>query len=116
MRLYAVILFVAVALAVPAGAQSISGGTIEGVVKDPSGAVVTKAKVEIHNPVTGYSQSATTDDTGAFRLTNIPLNPYHLQVVVAGFQTYGQDVSVRATIPMSVEVKLALAGAKQTVT
>ena len=70
-------------LAVPA--QSISSGTIEGVVNDPSGAVVPGAKIEIHNLVTGYSQSATTDPKGAFRLTNIPLNPYHMRVTVAGF-------------------------------
>jgi hypothetical protein len=97
-------------------AQSISSGTIEGVVNDPSGAVVPGAKIELHNDVTGYSQSAATDHNGAFRLTNIPLNPYHLHVTVAGFQDYEQDVTLRSTIPVSVTVKLALAGAKQTVT
>ena len=90
MKLLRLVLFLVASL--PVIAQSISSGTIEGVVNDPSGAVVQKAKVEIRNPVTGYSQSAATDDAGAFRLTNIPLNPYRLQVTVAGFQTYAQNV------------------------
>src|ERR1017187_5109366 len=87
-------------------AQSISSGTIDGVVKDPSGAVVPKAKVEIHNAVTDYRQATVTDDSGAFRFSNIPLNPYHLSVVANGFETYGQDFNVRSTIPVSAAVAL----------
>ena len=97
-------------------AQSISSGTIDGVVKDPSGAVVPKAKVEIHNAITGYSQAAVPNGAGVFRFTNVPLNPYHLSVTADGFQTYGQDVNVRSTIPVAVTVTLSLAGSKQEVT
>lgn len=96
-------------------AQSISSGTIDGVVKDPSGAVVPGAKVEIHNAVTDYRQSTSSDGQGAFRFTNIPLNPYHLSVTSTGFATFGQDVNVRSTIPVTVPVTLAVAGAKETV-
>jgi len=97
-------------------AQSISSGTIDGVVKDPSGAVVPKAKVEIHNAVTDYRQATVTDDSGIFRFTNVPLNPYHLSVAANGFETYGQDVNVRSTVPVSAAVALVVAGSKQTVT
>ncbi len=100
-----------------ASAQSLGGaGTIDGVVTDPSGAIVAKAKVELRNAITGYQQTAATDDSGAFRFTNIPPNPYHLEVTVSGFQTYATDVTVRNSVPISLKVSLALAGAKQTVT
>ena len=46
-------------------AQSIQSGTVFGVVKDPAGAVVPDAKVNLHNAVTGYDKSTVTDTTGS---------------------------------------------------
>ena len=51
-----------------ANAQSGGGsGTINGTVLDPSGAVVANATVEIHNPVSGYDRTTTTDRQGEFQ-------------------------------------------------
>jgi hypothetical protein len=44
-------------------AQSIGGGTITGVVKDPSGGTVPGAIVKLRNPVTSYEQSVVADDS-----------------------------------------------------
>jgi len=93
-----------------------NAGTIEGTVTDPSGAVVAKAAVSIHNPVTGYKQSTSTDKDGAFRLVNIPPNPYHMAASVPGFDVYSQDIDVRNSIPITVPVAMILAGARTTVT
>src|SRR5438876_10910318 len=68
-------------------AQSVASGTIEGTVADPTGAVVVGAKVEMRNPITGYMQTAITDASGTFRFTNVPFNPYHIEVTQAGFAT-----------------------------
>ncbi len=62
-----------------------SSGTIQGVVTDPSGAVIPGATVEIHNPVSGYNRTATSDGSGKFSLPNVPFNPYHLTVTGKGF-------------------------------
>src|SRR5246500_5328110 len=97
-------------------AQSGNSGTINGVVKDPSGAVVTGATVSIHNPVSGYDRTITTDNTGSFTFSNIPLNPYHLSIAAAGFGTYAQDVDVRSSVPVAVNVALTLEGSSSTVT
>src|SRR2546422_4332544 len=99
----------------PAFPQS-NSGSIEGVVKDPSGGVVANALVEMHNPVSHFDQSTTTGAQGEFRFTNIPFNPYHLSVKVKGFQEYAQDVDVRSQVPISVQVTLAVAGSTTTVT
>ncbi|HMD70006.1 MAG TPA: TonB-dependent receptor [Bryobacteraceae bacterium] len=93
-----------------------NAGTIEGTVADPSGSVVARAVVSIHNPITGYKQSTTTDKDGAFRLLNIPPNPYHLSVTVPGFEVYSQDIDVRNSIPIRAPATLSLAGEKTSVT
>ncbi len=93
-----------------------NAGTIEGTVADPSGATVPNATVTIINRVTNYQQTATTDSMGAFRLTNIPPNSYHMEVTASKFAKYEQDVDVRSTVPVNLKVALMVAGAQQTVT
>jgi hypothetical protein len=93
-----------------------NAGTIQGSVVDASGAIVAKAAVSIHNPITGYKQVTTSDKDGSFRLVNIPPNPYHLQINVPGFDAYSQDVDVRNSIPVQLKATLAVAGTRTSVT
>ncbi|HEY1338294.1 MAG TPA: TonB-dependent receptor [Bryobacteraceae bacterium] len=95
--------------------QSISSGTITGTVQDPSGAAVPGAAVAIHNPITNYTQAVTTDNTGSFRFSNVPFNSYHLEAKAGGFAPFEQDVAVRSTVPLALDVKLALSGNRTTV-
>ena len=93
-----------------------SSGSINGTVLDPSGAVVANAKVEIHNPVSGFDRTTTTDSKGNFSFTNVPFNPYHMTVTAAGFAQYAQDVEVRSVVPVTTKVSLTVAGGTATVT
>ena len=79
----------------PSWAQLANAGAIEGVVKDPSGAAIAGATVEISYPVSGYSRTTTTGIDGSFRFTNVPFNSYHLVVTASGFSSLAQDVDVR---------------------
>jgi hypothetical protein len=100
-----------------ASAQTSSNsGTIQGVVTDPTGAVIAGAKVEIHNPVSSYSRSVSTDGTGRFSLPNVPFNPYHLTVTGKGFGQFTQDVDVRSVVPVNLNVGLSVTGSMETVT
>jgi hypothetical protein len=92
----------------PANAQLGNSGSIEGLVKDPSGGVLVGAKVEISFPVTGYQRETTTGSDGTFRFANIPFNPYHLVVTAAGFNSYSQDVDVRSVVPASLQISLKI--------
>src|SRR5881397_3190480 len=103
------------AIATSAAAQSVASGTVEGTVVDPTGAVVTGATVEIRNPISRYQQTTTTDSMGAFRFTNLPLNPYHVEVMASGFAAAAQDVNVRTTVPISIKISLAVASVSQEV-
>src|SRR5262245_19614665 len=98
-------------------AQSLgNAGTIEGIVTDPSGATVPKAEVSVHNTVNGYNQTVLSGPDGSYRLTNIPPNPYHLQITAAGFNVFSQDVDIRNAIPVQVKAMLTLGAATTTVT
>src|SRR5438477_10660249 len=99
-----VLLFCAVAClaALPMKAQSLgNAGTVQGTVTDPSGASVPNATIILQNRITNYRQNATTDSKGSFRLTNIPPNPYHIEVTASSFATAARDVEVRTTVPIS---------------
>src|SRR6202521_4270274 len=103
-------------LAAPARAQLGNSGSIEGVVKDPSGSSVPGAKVEISNPVSGFHRETPTDRDGVFRVTNVPFNPYHVVVTAAGFNSSTQDVDVRSTVPTNLQISLKIGAATTSVT
>jgi len=77
---FAAAVFIVSLLAIRAHAQSRSYTSISGTVVDPSGAVVPGATVEISNPVSQFERSVSTDNSGAFSISNIPFNPYHMTV------------------------------------
>lgn len=97
-------------------AQTGTSGTIAGTVIDPSGAAVANATVTVHNPVSGYQSTATTGNSGSFTFPNVPFNPYHLTVTAPGFAAYSEEVELNSGVPLSLKIKLAVAGTSTTVT
>jgi len=100
--------------AAPGWAQS--SGSIEGVVKDPSGAAIVGAVVEIAYPVSGFHREGTTGNDGSFKFTNVPFNPYHLTVMAAGFEAYTEDVDVRSNVPTTVQISLKIGSTTTSIT
>src|SRR5215472_7980354 len=90
-----------------AGAQG-NSGSIEGVVKDPSGAGIGGAKVEISYVVSGFHREAITNPDGSFKFTNVPFNSYHMVAGATGFNSETQDVDVRSGVPVKVEINLKI--------
>ncbi len=99
----------------PAKPQLGNSGSIEGVVKDPSGGVVAGATVEISYAVSGFHRETATGSDGSFKFTNVPFNSYHLAVTAGGFENYAQDVDVRSAVPATVQISLKIGTAVQTV-
>ncbi len=107
----------ALALAsVSASAQSGNAGTISGTVSDPSGAVIPNASVHLSNSVSGFVRTTTTDATGQFSISNVPFNPYRIDVTAKGFAPLSQDVEIRSSVGSALKLTLQIAGASQTVT
>lgn len=103
-------------IAVVSRAQGGNSGTVSGVVKDQSGAVVPGATVEITNPVSGYIRTTKSGTQGEFTFTNVPFNPYHLTATAQGFAEFTRDVDVRAAVVVNADVNLSIASTGQTVT
>lgn len=97
-RLYLpLILFLSTLLILPSAfAQETTAG-LEGVVKDPTGAVVAKATVEVTSPSLIGVKKLETDATGYYRFANLPPGTYTLTVSSPGFRTYRQENIALAT-------------------
>jgi hypothetical protein len=108
----AIALLVLAVMGSPALAQGLGGaGTVQGIVKDPTGGVMQAVQVRISNPVSGFSRTTTTDATGRYVFSNLPPNPYHITVEADGFQTVERDVDVRSGVPITLDLTLALGAA-----
>ncbi len=122
MRRAVYLLTFAIALFLACGGSSVwaavagTGGTIEGTVADPSGAVISGATVDILNPVTGYKQTATSDATGHFSFPNVPLNNYHLTAIAPGFGPVVHDVNLIGKVPVVLTLTMNLLAQNTTVT
>ncbi|HVW86405.1 MAG TPA: TonB-dependent receptor, partial [Bryobacteraceae bacterium] len=61
-------------------------GSILGVLKDSSGAVIPQAHVTVTNEGTGAAQTATTNESGAYVVTPLRIGTYTVEVAHPGFQ------------------------------
>jgi Carboxypeptidase regulatory-like domain len=71
-------------------------GQVEGVVRDPSGAVVPLAKAELVNPATGFKASATSNPSGRFVFRDVASGRYQLTVAAQGFADDVSELNVTA--------------------
>jgi hypothetical protein len=97
-------------------AQTGNSSVIQGTVKDPSGAAVPGATVEIAYVVSGFQRQVVTDVDGAFRFVNVPFNSYHLVVTAAGFASQAQDVDLRSSVAVNLQLTLKIGSTVESVT
>ncbi|HUJ41183.1 MAG TPA: TonB-dependent receptor [Candidatus Acidoferrales bacterium] len=82
----AALLVGAMALCLPAGAQTFRG-TIIGTVTDPSGALVAGATVTATNTATGQTRSTVTSSDGSYSIPELTIGTYTLTATKPGFET-----------------------------
>ncbi len=94
---------------------TLSTGIINGTVTDPSGAVVSDAKVVITNTGTGQTINLTSSASGAF--SSGPLDPgqYKVQVTAKGFSSISQTVTVQVGNTTTVLAKLIVGQESQVI-
>ena len=56
--------------------------------------------------MSGLSRKTVSDSAGRYQFSNIPLNPYHVSVNLAGFAPFSQDVDVRSLVPVTANLTL----------
>jgi hypothetical protein len=94
-------------------------GTVQGVVADPSGAVVPGAAVSATNEETGIKTSRLTTDAGYYVISPLPAGQYSISVSAAGFQTIVQEhvsVDALATVGLNLVLKVGSSAESVTVT
>ena len=72
--------------------------------------------MRIENPVSHHVDEVQTGSDGNFQISNIPFNPYHLTVTAPGFSNFSQDVDVRSTVPITMDITLMLGTATTNIT
>src|SRR2546425_8010686 len=82
-------------------------GTILGTVTDPSGAVVTGAKVTAKNVNTGLERTTQTSADGSYSIPELPIGTYTVTVSQSGFQT-SSTTNVAVDVAAEGRVDVAL--------
>src|ERR1043166_8961687 len=112
--------FVAALLGGAASTTAQELGTIAGVVKDASGAVLPGVTVEAASPVLIEKvRAAVTDGSGQYRVINLPPGTYTVTFSLTGFSTVRQervDVSLGITSQVNGELKVGAVAETITVT
>ncbi len=111
-------LFVIACLLPPvAAAAQDTTGTIEGVVSDPTGAVVAGARVTARNLDTGFAKEAAAGGDGFYRLLLLPVGQYSLTVEAPQFAvTVREPIQVNVTQTVRVNAQLDVRSVTETVT
>jgi Carboxypeptidase regulatory-like domain len=87
-----------------------SSGEIRGTVTDPNGAVLPNVAVAVVGAQTGSRRTAVTDDTGQYRVTNMPPAAYDVSVELRGFDTAirrGVTVTIGGTVFADFQMKVS---------
>src|SRR5919106_5760659 len=107
-KLFFVSLFV-LAFSAIAFAQSTTTGSIGGVVTNPAKEVVPGAAVTVRNVETNKEDTATTDDTGRFKVANLQPGRYAVTVNSSGFSpSTSENVVVEIGRETNLEIALAV--------
>ena len=99
---------------IPTNAQSTTDGAIGGTVMDASGAAVSGAKITAKNNGTNAVDTATSDDTGYFRIAKLPPAQYTVTIDATGFASYTAEkvvVLIGSVTEINPRLNVASAGA-----
>jgi hypothetical protein len=103
-------------LAAPALFGQATEGVIVGLVRDPSGAMIHHAKVQVTNVDTGVARPTESNETGEYVVSNLPPGPYSVVVEAPGFKRSVQPpITLTVKARIRVDMTLELGGTAQTV-
>jgi hypothetical protein len=90
-------------------------GQIGGYVIDPSGAVVSNARITITPSMTGGTATAVTDSQGAWMIAGLPSGNYKARAEAPGFKTTVLDLNYDANQPSLYSFTLSVGSVSETV-
>ncbi len=100
----------------PLAAQTETTGTIAVTVRDPSGAVIPQATLELRDLGTNLVRKATTPEGGGYTFVNLPFGQYQLTITANGFEReVFNSVQVQTARATEIAATLKVGGATETV-
>ncbi|MBB5344581.1 TonB-dependent receptor [Tunturibacter empetritectus] len=96
-------------------ATSVNGGSIQGTITDPSGAVVPNATLVILGTDTGSTKTVTTDSAGYYSVGPLNPGPYSVTISGPGFEKLAVKTVVRTGTATPGSFKLTLGSSAETV-
>ncbi|MEK6321815.1 MAG: TonB-dependent receptor [Acidobacteriota bacterium] len=98
-------------------AQVTTTGRISGIVMDQRGAVIRNAEIVVKNNDTGAEYTSKSGEEGTFFISSLQASTYTVTVTAQGFkQTKVTDVKIEVGQSATVEVKLEVGAASESVT
>ncbi|HUS06688.1 MAG TPA: TonB-dependent receptor, partial [Bryobacteraceae bacterium] len=84
-------------------------GSVSGVITDPNGAVVPGVSIQLVEPETGLTRTATSNEAGLYTFPAVSTGKYRLSAQVSGFKRYEQpnitlQVNQNLTVPISLTI------------
>lgn len=89
--------------------------SLQGVVEDPSGAVIAGASVTLTNTATNVSQQTTSGANGDYRFISLAPGSYVVSADAKGFAAHKVNITLQTDQTMNVSIRLTLASQAQTV-
>src|SRR3954464_10187199 len=115
-RLMAALLLLSPALPASAQSQAVNG-TIEGIVKDTSGAALPGVTVTVTNTDTGAQRIVISGEEGTYRAPLLPLGRYDVIAELQGFKKFEQKgITLSAGQTALINVSLSVGSVSETIT
>ena len=96
---------------------ALAGGSLSGILKDPSGAVVPDARLTLVNVALRSQFAAVSDRRGFYSFPALPVGRYDLTIAAPGFQTQRKTgIAVDADAGVTIDAILEIQGQTQSVT
>jgi hypothetical protein len=109
-----IVAILCVALLFPSPARAGDEGSIEGTVKDPSGATISGALLKVRNIHTAATFAAASNESGLFEFLVLPVGTYELTLTHDGFApliqkdlfvTVGSRTNLTLTLPLATKAE-----------
>src|SRR5579872_1336350 len=101
----------------PAVHAQLSTGSVTGIVRDPSGAVVAQADVVLRNVDTAVERATTSNSAGNYLFLNVNPGRYTVETKASGFKSSRLlELTVAVSQTLTLDVTLEVGALEQTVT
>jgi hypothetical protein len=115
-RIWVLLVALVLIVVIPHSASAQATATLNGVVRDSSGAVIPQATVTLHNTDTGTDRDSLSNDSGLYVFVSVPPGEYVLKVTKNGFTSATHGLHVLVNEASTQDVTLRVGSTQESVT